>query len=88
MAVVKVSSTDNKRYYGCKWREVYTIGAADVNITCEHPIEGCMLDVREILTGCVLVEGLDYSISTDATNKIILSGVLGVAGKIMIQNVE
>jgi hypothetical protein len=88
MAVTRVSSIDNTLYYGSIWREIFTVGAADVNITCAHPIEGCMLDVRERSTGCMLFEGLDYTISTDGTNKIILSGALGFEATIIVQNVE
>jgi len=88
MAVTRTSNKDNTRYHGSIWREIFTVGAADVNITCAHPIEGCMLDVRERSTGCMLFEGLDYTISTDDTNKIILSDALGFEATIIVQNVE
>ena len=88
MSVTQVSNVDNKIHYGSMWREVYTVGAADVNITCSHRIEGRMLDVRERSTGCMLFEGLDYTISTDGTNKIILSGALGFEATIIVQNIE
>ena len=91
MAVVRTSSPDNKWvYYGSKWRETFTFGAADTAFTClsGHKIEGAMLKVWEPNLGVSLWPTLDYTVSTDGTNTLTLTAAFGVSGTLVIENVE